>query len=285
MPRNALLVEKANAYDKNGLVKREVDNALASLKDFRVKYPFVENLRSIEWLDLDKLFKLSPDEVGEFFRLLEGCFKPLTNLNAGSSNVYRNARLQIKDFKNLLRVAVDSRKSLSEKIDAKWEKIGGIDQDKQLAKKIIYCFNYESRTVLPILSNQHLRHFVNRIVDSPSGQTKYLSLGQEYEHYTVELLKAKNGFSLTRGWDNLYFTRFLYDAFPPPDTEQPSEEKKATAVTDEQLDMQGFVALLGELQRKGKINGEQFRENRGLWIQQPTERQTLTNRLKSLLNR
>jgi hypothetical protein len=261
-----------------------VDRTLISLKDFRAKYPFTENLRSIEWLDPDKLFKVSPDEVGEFFRLLEGCFKPL-NLSPGSPNVYRNARLQIKDFKNLLRIAVDSRKSLSEKIDAKWERIGGIDQDKQLAKKIIFCFNYESGNVLPILSNQHIRHFVSRVADSPSGQTKYLSSGQEYEHYTAELLKIKNGFPLTRGWNSLYFARFLYDSFPPPDTMHPNEEKKTSAVTDEQLDMQGFVALLGELQKKGKVTGEQFREYRELWMQQPSERQTLKDRLKSLRNK
>ena len=285
MSRNALLVEKANAYDKNGFVKREANNAVALFKDFRVKYPFAENLRSIEWLDPDQLYKLNPDEVGEFFHLLEGCFKLLPNLNRSSSNVYRNARLQIKEFRNLLRIAVDSRKSLAQKIDAKWEQIGGLDQGKQLAKKIIYCFNYESGTVLPIFSNQQLRHFVNRVVDSPSGQTKYLSVGQEYENYTAELLKAKTVFPLTRSWDNLYFTRLLYDAYPPPNAEQPIEEKKSVAVTDEQLDMQAFVTLLGELQRKGKINGEQFRENRGLWLQQPTERQVLMDRLKSLLNK
>jgi hypothetical protein len=170
------------------------------------------------------------------------------------------------------------------KIDAKWERIGGIDQDKQLAKKIIYCFNRDGVAVLPIFSNQHLQHFVNRVTDTYNGQTKYLSPGQEYEHYTAELLKNKNSFPLTRSWHNLYFARFLYDNYPPPDTEQSSEEKKSSAVTDEQLDMQAFIALLGKLQKRGIITGEQFRENRGLWMQQPAERQELTQRLKKLLS-
>jgi len=284
MSLNALLSEKANAYDKDRSVKREVDSGFALLKDFRAKYPFAENLRSIEWLDPDQLFKLNPDEVGEFFRLMEGCFKPLNSQFPSSSNVYRNARLQIKDFKNLLRTAVDSRRSLAQKIDARWENIGGIDQDKQIAKKIIYCFNYEDETVLPIFSNQHLRHFVNRTVDLPNGQVKYLSPGQEYEHYTAEVLKAKNNVPFTRNWSNMYFTRFLQDTYPPPDTVRPTEGKKTTAVTEEQLDMQGFIALLSNLHRKGKINGEQFRQNRDLWMQQPAERQTLTIRLKNQLN-
>ena len=165
---------------------------LPRLKVFREKFPFAENLRTIEWLDPDKLFKLNPDEVGEFFQLLEDIFKLLGYSSLNSSNVYRNARLQISDLKNLLRIAVDSRKSLAQKVDALWEKIGGLGQDKYLAKKIIFCFNYESGTVLPIFNNQHLRHFANRTVDSSSGQTKYFSMGQEYEHFTSELLKAKN---------------------------------------------------------------------------------------------
>jgi len=101
MSRSNSLQEKANAFDKSGLIKREVDTALGLLKEFRLKYPFAENLRSIEWLDPDKLFKVNPDEVGEFFQFLDDYFKPLGYPTTGSSNVYRNARLQIGDFKNL----------------------------------------------------------------------------------------------------------------------------------------------------------------------------------------
>ena len=129
-------------------------------------------------------------------------------------------------------------------------------QDKQLAKKIIFCFNFESGTILPIFSNQHLRHFANRVVDAPSGQPKYLSMGQEYEHYTVELLKAKKILPLTRGWDVIYFTRFLYKTYPPPDSEPISsgERKTGNVVTEEQLDMQSFMRLLGELTETRKNN-------------------------------
>ena len=135
MLRSTSIQEKANAFDKSGLIKRDVDTALGLIKEFRKKFPFVENLRSIECLDPDKLFKLNPDEVGEFFQFLEDYFKPLGYLTFVSSNVYRNARLQIGDFKNLLRTVVDSRKTLAQKVDAPWEKIGGLGQDKQLTKK------------------------------------------------------------------------------------------------------------------------------------------------------
>ncbi|MGE5575453.1 MAG: hypothetical protein ACM3UL_04900 [Ignavibacteria bacterium] len=286
MSKNDLKLEKASDFDKDGSIKREVDKTLVALKGFRQKFAFSENLRSIEWLDPDKLFKLNPDEVGEFFQSLEGIFKMLGYSSVNSSNVYRNARLQISDLKNLLRIAVDSRRSLAQKVDAPWDKIGGIGQDKQLAKKVVFCFNYESGTFLPIFNNQHLRHFANRVVDASSGQTKYFSMGQEYEHYTGEVLKAKNNLPPTQGWTVMYFTRFLNKTYPPPDSEPiaSGERKAGNVVTDEQLDMQGFMSLLGELQKQGKITGEQFRENRALWMQQPNEHELLSQRLKKLLN-
>jgi hypothetical protein len=290
MSKSNFMQEKANAYDKVGVVKHEVDKALGALKTFKQKYPFAENLRTIEWLDPEKLFKVNPDEVGEFFGLLEGYLKSLGYSNSNSSNVYRNAHLQIKDFKNLLRIAVGDRKTLAQKVDARWESIGGIGPDKGLALKIIFTFNSERGTVLPIFDVQHMRHFVNRVADEASGKTKYFSLGQEYEHYTAELLKAKNNLPITKNWDVLYFTRFLYQTYPPPDSEPAAaaaseERKNVNTVTDEQLDLQGFMKLLGELQKQGKITGEQFRENRSLWMQQkPNDRGVLTLRLKQLLN-
>jgi hypothetical protein len=288
MSKSNLLQEKANAYDKVGIEKHEVERALSALKELRQKYQFAENLRSIEWLDPDKLFKVSPDKVGEFFQLLERSLKPVTFSNLSSSNVYRNARLQISELKNLLRTAVDDRKSLAQKVDAPWERIGGVGQDKTLAKKIIYCFNEEKGTVLPIFNNQHLRYFTSRVADKSSGQTKYYSHGQEYEHYIAELLKAKNSQPITKSWHTLYFARFLYQTYPPPDSEPvgvyaSSERKIGGAVTNEQLDLQGFMRLLGELQKQGKITGEQFRDNRAIWTQQPSEREALTKRLKKML--
>jgi hypothetical protein len=288
MSKSNSMQEKANAYDRVKVNRTEVDRALNVLKEFRQKYPFTENLRAIEYLDPDKLFKISPDEVGEFFRLLENSFKPLGRSTLNGSNVYRNTRLQISEFKNLLRASVDNRKSLAQKVDAPWERIGGLGQDKQLAKEIVYCFNYESGKVLPIFNNQHLRHFVNRISDGPSGQTKYLSLGQEYEHYTSELIDAKNKVPITRSWDAMYFAVFLSQTYPPPDskpagtTESPG--KNVMVETNDQLELRTFVKLLADLQSKGKISGEQFREFREQWMhQQPNDRDLLAIRLKAFL--
>ena len=272
------MLEKASAFDKNGFMKREIDNALVLLKEFRVKFPFAENHQSIDWLDPDKIFKSNSDEVGEFFQYLVYRLDPLGHITIQSSNVYRNIRLQIADFKYLLRIVVDKKKSLGEKINAPWEKIGGLGQDKTIAKKIIFSFNYESGKVLPIFSTPHLKYFVNKVVDKPNNPRKYYSLGEEYEQLTSELLKTKSNLPITQSWEIAFFARFLYNTYPPPDKDSvpssSSGERKITKTeTNEQLELQAFVKLLAELQKKGKIMGEQFRENRELWMQQqPNDR-------------
>ena len=184
--------------------------------------------------------------------------------------------MQIEDFKDLLHVAVDKKKSLAQKVDAPWIKIKGLGDDKQVAKKIIFCFNYESGNVLPIFSTNHLKHFLGKVADKPSSPTKYYTQGEEYESLTSELLKAKNKLPATQGWEITYFARFLYENYPPPDRETAvdkfGERKTANVVTKEQLELGEFMKLLGELQRQRKIDGEQFRQNRALWVNQPQER-------------
>jgi hypothetical protein len=290
MSRSNSMLEKATAFDKTGLEKRELEKAFLLLKEFRAKYPFAENPQSIDWLEPEKIFKKETNEIGEFFNYIVYSLNPLGSITIQNSNLYQNIRNQIADFKNILRIVVDKTKSLEEKVDAPWEKISGLgNQDRQLAKKIIFCFNCESGTVLPIFNTQHLRHFVNRIADLPSGQTKYYSLGQEYAHYTTELLKAKESLPITKGWGIIYFAMFLYNAYPPPDSEKPTtnpsgEGKTINVVTNEQLELRAFVKLLAELQAKGKITGQEFRENRELWMhQQPNDRDVLVWRLKQLL--
>jgi hypothetical protein len=75
------------------------------------------------------------------------------------------------------------------------------------------------------------------------------------------------------------------NSMPKKATANPSgKEKIENIVTKEQLELREFLKLLADLQTKGKINGQQFRENRELWMrQQPNDRDVLTWRLKQLL--
>jgi hypothetical protein len=56
--------------------------------------------------------------------------------------------------------------------------------------------------------------------------------------------------------------------------------------TDKQIELRAFLGLLCELQSKGKITGQQFREYRELWLnQQPNDRDVTVWQLKQLLNK
>jgi hypothetical protein len=171
------LLEKVRAFDKNGSIKIEIDDAMKLLENFRVKYPFAENPESIETLNPDEVFREQSDEVGEFFRWLEYYLKPVGHLTLYSSSPYRQIRNQFEDFKQLLYIAVDPKKTLAQKVDAPWEQIRGLGHDKHIAKKIIFCFNYENGDILPIFNTNHLRHFFNEIVDKPSFPAQYTTLG------------------------------------------------------------------------------------------------------------
>jgi len=63
------------------------------------------------------------------------------------------------------------------------------------------------------------------------------------------------------------------------------EKQMSSTETDEQIKLRAFLRLLSELQSKGKITGQQFRESRELWInQQPNDRDVTIWHLKQLLN-
>lgn len=141
--------EKARVFDPSGEHKKEIDHALKLLQAFRKKYPFKDDPASIDRLTPDDLFKKGEDY---FFKWIEFKLRPLGRIVVGSTMAYLNACKQIDDFKELLRIAVDERKTLAEKIDAPWEKIGGMGGDKLIAKKlflamtIMYCPFLKHRT-------------------------------------------------------------------------------------------------------------------------------------------
>jgi len=284
------LLEKVRAFDKNGVIKIEIDNAMGLLKDFRVRYPFAENPESIETLAPHDIFREQSDEVGEFFHWLEYYLKPIGHLTLYGSNVYRQIRDQFEDFKELLHVTVDSEKSLAQKVDAPWDRIRGLGYDRHIAKKIIFCFNYEDGDVLPIFKTSHLEHFLNEIVDKPTFPAQYTSLGETYEFLISELLRVKQNLSETMSWETPYFSRFLYDNYPPPLMDKHPIDTNGRTKSDsetrrEQMQFGEFVELLNGLQRKGKISGEEYRNYGQLWRERPQDRKSLVERLMMLLNK
>lgn len=43
-----------------------------------------------------------------------------------------------------------------------------------------------------------------------------MSIGEKYQFLTSELIKNKEKVSKIKSWDLVYFSRFLYETFPPP---------------------------------------------------------------------
>jgi hypothetical protein len=203
--------EKAKEFDPDGEIRREMDNALELLRQFRRKYPFKDDTESIDKLRPEDIFMKGEDY---FFRWIEFKLRPLGRIALGSAIVYRNACDQLEDFKDLLRITIDDGKSLAEKVDSPWERISGMGGDKLIAKKIITCYN---DNVLPIFRTADLEHFFNLLVGRQKFPSNYdnMSLGEKFQFLTQALLNIKDSFTETKEWDNAYFMRFLYEMFPP----------------------------------------------------------------------
>jgi len=277
--------QKARVFDSDGAIKRLVDEALEKLKVFRQKYPFAENPDAIELLSPEDIFRKDTGEIGEFFHYIEYYLKPLGHLKT-YPKVYLQIREQIDLFKDLLYVVVDKKKSLAEKVDAPWNEIKGLGGDSHIAKKIIFCFNYETGSVVPIFSTSHLEHFLNIIQEAPWLPIQYdtMSLGEKYETLTEELLKAKESFPLTKPWEITYFCRFLYETYTPPKIITASQRKKLQekALMEQRQQFAKFINLLNELKAKDKISTEQWRTYSEQWQKNPETRQELIDKLQRL---
>jgi len=277
--------QEARVFDRDGAIKRLVDVALEKLKVFREKYPFAENPDAVELLSPEDIFRKDTGEIGEFFHYIEYYLKPLGHLKT-YPKVYLQIREQIGLFKDLLHVVVDKKKSLAEKVDAPWREIKGLGGDSHIAKKIIFCFNYETGSVIPIFSTSHLEHFLNIIQEISWLPIQYdnMSLGEKYEALTEELLKAKESSPITKPWEITYFCRFLYETYTPPKIITASQRKKLQekALMEQRQQFAKFIELLNELRAKGKITAELRRAYAEQWQNNPETRQTLIDELQRL---
>lgn len=280
------LLEKVKGFDRNGEVKIEIDSAMKSLREFRIKYPFAENPKLIETLDPNDIFT-QRNGVGDFFVWVEYHLKTIGHLKLYGSNVYRQIRDQLEDFKELLYAAVDPQKTLAQKVDAPWERIRGLGQDKHIAKKIIFCFNYENGDSFPIFSTNHLEYFLSEIAESLSIPAQYSSRGEMYESLIYELFKVKQNLLETQLWEPTYFARFLYDSYPPLQMDEPKRTSRNPKLNDEtrneQIQFAELTKLLNELRKKEKISGEEYRNYGKSWRERPQERETIIERLRILM--
>ena len=273
------------SFDKQGILQKEIEKAIELLHVFREKYSFFSNPSLIETLDPDAIFKIEKKKMGDFFDWINYYLKPLGNLTL-NQNVYRNIRSQFDDFKDLIYIVVDKNKSLAEKVDANWNVIAGLGGDKHLAKKIIFCFNYQTKNVVPIFETNHLEYFVNTIVEKPKFSTKFLamSVGEKYQYLTNALLSEKESSKITNTWEITYFCYFLYRIFPPEDIQSRDKRKKQFEKTmfSHKLEFRYFMETLNQLRKNEKISAEDLRNYRKQWENRIQDRSIILARLKSL---
>lgn len=281
------VTQKAKFFDSEGKIKHRIEDALNKLKDFRKKYPFTENPATIENLTPEDIFKEDTNEIGEFFHYIEFHLKALGALELKGSATYRNITAQLEDFKELLHIAVDKNKSLEEKVNAPWQEIKGLGGDRHIAKKIIFCFNYERDAVVPIFSTSHLEHFLNIIQETSWQPIQYynMNLGEKYEILTEELIKSKESSPVTKPWEITYFCRFLYETYVPPKITTTTQHKKLheKEARERQQQFSKFINLLNQLKKEGKITAEQWRAYSKQWQERVETRQILTEELKQLI--
>ncbi|MDP1551968.1 MAG: DUF3578 domain-containing protein, partial [Methanobacteriaceae archaeon] len=194
----------------------EFNESKKDFNEFLRLYPFKENPEKIDSLTKDDIFKKGHSS---FLYYIEFKLKDFGRIRLGSAKYAYNARNQIDDLKILLKIAVEDSLPISKKLDAPWDKIPYWKGDRQIAKKIIYCYN--PNKVMPIYNTAHLEHFAylfNENYDSQANKYKKhyddLTLGEKFEYLNEIILEFKKE-NIPLEIDNVAFMHFLYKFYPP----------------------------------------------------------------------
>lgn len=245
--------EEVKKHEKNlEDLENSVKKAWEKHSEFLEKFPFRENPEAIDELTPTKLYE--PGTPHTFLDYLEFKLKPLGAITVWSDLPWRNARENIEQFKDLVRIAVDESKTLAEKIDAPWESIPRWGSDKHFAKKLIFLY-FPERTV-QIFNTNHMEHFIEalrlneekEIISKNKFNKLYenLTVGQKYEILTEILLKTKEKTSL-KDANITIFSQAFYEVFPPPDIIHPpakiTEPLSAVRMLFSPVNELGIVAL------------------------------------------
>ena len=154
------ILSSAKEFDKDGTWKKKIEDASQGHEKFLSLYPFRKQPERINLVTPERLYNPGTDDY--FFLWIEHRLKNLGHIRIGSALIWGNARDNIERFKELLRKATDDSIPLFEKIDANWQDIKFFGGDKNVAKKIIWC--YYPHDFLPIFKTDDLEHFARNLV-------------------------------------------------------------------------------------------------------------------------
>lgn len=187
---------------------------------FLARFPFHKNPSEID--NLTEADVYDPGSGDYFFYWVEHKLKILGHIAMGSSAPFRNASENLDKLRPLLKIAVDPKIRLHEKVDARWRNIKGLGGDRHVAKKIIYL--YDVQNTYPIFKTEHFEYFLTILgVDVISFSNSVfgksysaLSLGQKFETLNVAINDFKQNTEPFSSWDILTFSRLLYTNLAPP---------------------------------------------------------------------
>lgn len=213
------ILDKVREFDKGGESRKKIETALHKYEKFISLYPFRKHPEKIDMLTSEQLYNPGAGEY--FFNWIEHKLKHLGHIRIGSALIWENARDNIEIFKELLKKATNDSIPIADKIDANWQDIKFFGGDKNVAKKIIWC--YYPNDFLPIFKTDDLEHFAKMLgldykkeaIKTKGKEYEGFSIGQKFELLNQLLLKFKNEYAEFKNWKNPYFSSFLYQTFQP----------------------------------------------------------------------
>ena len=204
------------AFTQKTEIKKKIEAGWSKHKEFLELYPFKTHPEKIDDLTPEKIY----NPGGEYFVYwIEHGLKALGAIGIANAHVWENAKNNPAKFKYLLKIALDDS-TIGEKIDADWDSIPRFGGERQIAKKIIFC--YYPDKMIPVFRNEDMRIFCENFEIDYDRMSKEkfneayedLTIGNKYELLNELLLNFKDGISWLKGIDNVYFMRFLYELLP-----------------------------------------------------------------------
>ena len=217
------LSQKLRDFRKESEAQKEInrtDKALVNLKKFVNRYPFREKPTEIQNLKPKEIFNPNQGDKDYFFYWIQYPLKALGHIFVGHAGWFENARDNSELFKKLLEILVDENKSIAEKLDAPWEEIKGFGGDKNLAKKILFC--YYSEKLFPIYKTEDLEDFMRKFnlpflkksESKYNGRYEVLTVGQRFELLQYMLSNLKKSIPESENMSKSIFSAVLYYYYP-----------------------------------------------------------------------
>jgi len=202
------ITENVKNFDVDSKFKKEINKSIDLLHQFRKKYPLNDH-EFITNMTPDDLYKKGSDY---FFKWIQYTLSGIGRIGIGSDRPFLKAGERLDEFKDLLQIAADPKKSLAEKIDAPWDRISGMGGDRVIPKKIISSYDDKA---IPIFKTEDMEYFHNQLIGPLSSSYDAFTLGQKYEFLTQAIIKEKQSHTETTEWNNAYFMKFLYEMYTP----------------------------------------------------------------------